>query len=134
MMWNRTYETGLEELDKLNFDLISRLDAMRDSDTNRARLEKLENFEQMVSKYFEREQKMHNECNYYGADIHRSSHEGYLKNLRRIKRNFIERGPTLENEMIFIKNTIKSLEKHITNQDKPFAEFYHKNILNAKAQ
>ena len=129
MLWNHSYETGLAEIDRQNLDLISRLDAMINPDTNMVRFEQLANFELVVPKYFEREQTMHGECNYYDADMHRFTHESYLKHLRKIKCNFIERGPTLENEMVFIKNAVESLKKHITNQDKPFAEFYHKNVI-----
>ena len=134
MLWNRSYETGVREIDKQNFDLISRLDAMTNPDTNKAKFEQLINFEEIVPKYFEHEQTIHHECDYYDADMHRYAHEGYLKHLNRIKRNFINRGPTLENEMIFLKYAVESLKKHIVNQDKLFAEFYKKNIVNAKAQ
>ena len=133
MLWNRSYETGVVEIDKQNFDLISRLGAMTSFDTNLARFEQLENLEQIIPKYFERKQKLHHECSYDDADIHRFTHEGYLKHLRRIKRSFIESGPTLRNEMIFLKNAVESLKKHIMSQDKSFAEFYNKNIVNAKA-
>ena len=134
MLWNRSYETGVEEIDKQNFDLISRLNAMTTSDTNRARFEQLVNFEQIVPKYFEREQTMQNECNYYDTDLHRYAHAGYLKHLRRITRNFIDGGPTLENEMFFLKNAVEFLKKHIMKEDRAFAEFYKTNIINAKAQ
>ena len=127
MLWNRSYETGVEELDKQNFDLISRLGMMTIPDSNRARFEQLVNFEQIVPKYFEREHAMHHECNYHDTDLHKYAHLSYLKHLRRITRNFIDRGPTLENEMFFLKNAVEYLKKHIMKEDKSFAEFYKKN-------
>ena len=134
MLWNYSYETGVMEIDKQNFDLISRLDAMTNPDTKKGKFEQLVNFELIVPKYFEYEQTMHFECDFFEADMHRYTHEIYLRHLRRIKHNFIENGPTLENEMIFLKNAVEYLKKHIVNQDKLFAEFYKKNIINAKAQ
>ena len=133
MLWNHSYETGLAEIDKQNYDLISQLDTMSDPDTNRERFERLVDFEQTVMEYFEREQKMHCECNYCGADMHRYAHTGYLNHLRRIERDYVERGATLQNEMFFLKNAVESLKKHIMNQDKSFAEFYKKTVIEEKA-
>ena len=134
MLWDRSYETGMGEIDMQNLDMISRLDAMTNRDAGTVKFRQLVNFELIVPKYFEREQAMHNECGYYDADMHRLTHESCLQYLRKITRNFIDRGPTLENEMIFVNDALLSLKTHIINHDKPFAEFYQKNIIDAKAQ
>jgi len=134
MLWDHSYETGMAEIDKQNFDLISRLDAIANSDTNRVRFEQLVNFVETVTKYFEQEQTMHCECNYFDADMHKYSHICYLKHLRRIERDYVDRGATLANEMFFLKNAVESLKKHIMNQDKPFAEFYKKNVIDNEAR
>ena len=124
MLWNRSYETGVEEIDKQNLDLLSRLEAMTGPDTDMARFEQLENFEKAAMEYFEREQAMHYDCRYSDADIHRYAHAGYLKHLRRIGCDYVDRGETLAHEMFFRKNAVESLKKHILNQDMSFAEFY----------
>ena len=134
MLWNSSFSTGLTEIDAQNSDLISRLRAMIEADTYWARIMQLVRFEQAVTEYFKREQTIHDECGYYAAEIHRFTHEGYLKHLRRMRWKYIEEELTLENEMLFMKDVVDLLLKHILNQDRSFAEFYHRNILNAKAQ
>ena len=134
MLWNHSFETGVAEIDEQNFDLVSRLDAMANSDTNRARFEQLVNFKETVAKYFEHEQNIHCDCHYSDADMHRYAHVCYLKNLRRIERDYVDRGATLANEMFFLKNAVESLKKHIMNQDKSFAEFYKNNHHLAETQ
>ena len=134
MLWNLSYETGVAAIDKQNFDLMSRLNAMANPDTNKARFEQLIKFEQTVAKYFEQEQAMHKECNYHDAEMHRYSHASYLKRLHRIGRDYVNRGATLENEMYFLKHTVESLKNHIMNQDKSFAEFYINKIAKKNIQ
>ena len=134
MSWNSLYETGVKELDCQNFDLLSRLDAMVDADSLAVRVQQLVHFEQVVTAYFEREQRMHGECGYYDADIHKFAHRSYLEHLGRIKWRFTEGKFTLENELIFMKDAVGILLKHIMDEDKSFAGFYHENILRAKAQ
>jgi hypothetical protein len=56
-----------------------------------------------------------------------------LLRLRRMKANFVENGPTLQNEMIFIKDVLETLKKHILNHDKEFAIFYSENVEKAEA-
>ena len=132
MLWDPSFETGVMEIDRQNFDLIARIEAMRYSDNNKARFDQLVKFETLVADYFTREQTLHCECCYSDAEKHKFTHRSYLRHLQKIKHNFIERGPTLENEMIFIKDAVESLKKHIVNYDKHFAAFYRKNIAGEK--
>ena len=132
MLWNHSYETGVDEIDRQNLDMVSRLCAMINPDASTVRFEQLVNFELIVPRYFEREGVIHDECGYYDADMHKFTHESCLQYLRKIKRNFIDRGPTLENEMIFVNDALMSLRTHIMDHDKPFAEFYRRNFKNAE--
>jgi hemerythrin len=103
---------------------MRRIEAITGSDTNKARFELLVDFERLAVKYFEREQALHAECCYHDAERHKYTHKRYLTHLQKIVRNFVERGPTLENEMIFIREAVESLKKHIIKHDKDFAAFY----------
>ena len=132
MLWDPSFETGVAEIDRQNFDLIARIEAMRYPDNNKARFDQLVTFEHLVADYFERDQTLHDKCCYSGAEKHKFIHRSYLHHLQKIKHNFIESGPTLENEMIFIKDAVESLKKHIVSYDKRFAAFYHKSIIGAK--
>ena len=124
MLWNDLFETGIEEVDRQNYDLIARVEAMMNPESDRARLVQLENFEKIVNNYFKLEQAMHGGCNYFDLEAHRYSHEIYLKKLRQVKQNFSNGGATLEKENIFRKDIVEYLKKHIMWHDQTFAYFY----------
>jgi hemerythrin-like metal-binding protein len=126
MVWNISFETGVKEIDEQNSRLVASVEAMADSDSNRKKYEKLEDFEELAARHFEREQCIHRECGYSDAAKHELAHRTYLVKLHRMRHRFVESGPTLENEIIFIKDVIESLKKHITNYDKNFAKWYVK--------
>jgi hemerythrin-like metal-binding protein len=133
MLWDSDYETGVREIDEHNHDLVGHIEAMMNPDNNRSRYERLVNFEQAAEKYFETEQKLHRECGYEHAERHKFIHKKYLMRLRRMKKNFVENGPTLQNEMIFIKDVLEALKKHIIDHDKVFATYYNAGVENAEA-
>jgi hemerythrin-like metal-binding protein len=124
MLWDSSFETGVSEVDSQNFGLVRHVEAMLSNDTNRARFEKLSEFERVVEECFDREQRIHASCGYSKAEEHKFSHRSYLLRLRRMKERFIENGPTLENEMMFIKDVVESLKKHIALHDMDFAAYY----------
>jgi hemerythrin len=102
-------------------------------DNNRSRFERLVKFECLAERYFKKEQELHRECGYEHARRHEFTHRNYLTRLRRMKDNFIENGPTLQNEMIFVKDVLETLKKHILDHDKEFAAFYNENVERAEA-
>jgi hemerythrin-like metal-binding protein len=124
MVWNASFETGISEIDEQNSCLVACVEAMTEYDNNRMKYEKLEDFEKLAVRHFEREQQIHDRYGYKGAEMHKLAHRAYLLRILRMKRRFIENGPTLENEIIFIKDAIESLKRHITKHDKDFAEWY----------
>jgi hemerythrin-like metal-binding protein len=133
MLWSASYETGVREIDEQNFDLVEHIEAMMNPDNNRSRFEQLVKFECLAARYFEREQELHRGCGYEHAERHEFIHKNYLMRLRRMKKNFIENGPTLQNEMIFIKNVLETFKKHILDHDKEFAIFYNGSVERAEA-
>ncbi|MDR3332689.1 MAG: hypothetical protein LBT08_08670 [Synergistaceae bacterium] len=133
MLWDSSYETGIREIDEQNFDLVGHIETMMNPDNNRSRFERLVNFERLAKRYFENEQALHGECGYEHAEKHEFIHRNYLRRLRRMRDNFIESGPTLRNEMIFIKDVLEALKKHIQDHDRHFAEFYLENAESAEA-
>jgi hemerythrin-like metal-binding protein len=134
MVWNNSFETGMRAIDEQNSSLIAHVEAMSEYDNNSMKYEKLEDFEKMAARHFEREQRIHDICGYKGAEMHKLAHRTYLLRLRRMKRRFVENGPTLENEIIFIRDVIESLKKHITNHDRDFANWYEKLESGAKVR
>ncbi|MDR1509143.1 MAG: hypothetical protein LBS53_05855 [Synergistaceae bacterium] len=126
MVWDNSFETGMIEIDEQNSSLVARVEAMTKYDNNRTKYEKLEDFETLAASHFEREQQIHDKCGYKSAEMHKLAHKAYLLRIRRMKRRFVENGPTLENEIIFIKDVIESLKRHIMNHDKDFADWYAK--------
>ena len=128
MLWKDSYKTGIDEIDRQNFDLINNIEAMMSPTDNETRLMQLDAFEELVKKYFEREQKLHKECHFYDAYWHRIVHKAYIKVLRRTKQDFVETMTTPEKEIIFRIKLFEFLKNHITRLDKSFARYYHKNI------
>jgi len=129
MSWNSSYETGIDEIDRQNFNLISYIEVMTNSKDNRARLAQLEIFEELVKNYFECEQRLHDECCYFDAYRHRIFHEAYIITLQGIKQNFEKTGATAGNEKLFRNKAVDFLKNHITGRDKSFARFYQNNIF-----
>jgi len=129
MLWNDSYETGVDEIDRQNVDLITYIEAMMSTEDNKAKLRQLEIFIQLVKKFFEHEQSLHNRCSYFRVDEHRISHESYIRKLRRMKREFVEMGSSRDNNIIFNKNVVEFLKNHITRHDELFARFYHDKIF-----
>jgi hemerythrin-like metal-binding protein len=134
MVWNISFETGMREIDEQNSSLVATVEAMTEYDSNRMKYERLEDFGKLAARYFEREQEIHGRCGYKDAERHKLAHEVYLLRVLRMKRRFVENGPTLENEIIFIRDVIESLRKHIMSHDKDFADWYAKlgNRANAR--
>jgi len=128
MLWNSSYKTGIDEIDKQNNELINNIVTIMYSANNRTRLMQFEIFEELVKKYFEREQKLHIDCCYSDAYRHRIAHEVYIKKLQITKRNFEKTGATLENELILRTNMIEVHKNHIMCYDKSFAYFYFNNL------
>ncbi|MDR1138029.1 MAG: hypothetical protein LBK91_06880 [Synergistaceae bacterium] len=126
MVWNILFETGMREIDEQNSRLVAHVEAMSEYDSNSVKYERLEDFEALAARHFEREQRIHDECGYSWAEKHRLAHKSYLRKICRMKRRFVENGPTLENEIIFIRDVIESLKKNIMNHDKDFADWYAK--------
>ncbi|MCL2684323.1 MAG: hypothetical protein FWE55_03670 [Synergistaceae bacterium] len=129
MLWNNSFETGVREVDKQNFDLIIRVSVMMQPDERGMLLMYLENFEMLAKKNFDREQALHYRCRYSDGDQHKLSHEAYISKLQQVKRNLIENAANPENENILIKDVFEFLKNHIMLHDKRFAYFYHNNIM-----
>ena len=129
MLWYSLYETGVDEIDRQNFELIDRVKVMMNIEDNKERLKQLEIFEELVKKYFAREQRLHEEFCYLDAYWHRVFHEAYIRKLQHAKQRFIETGATLENEKIFITQVVEFLKNHIACHDRSFAHFYYNSIL-----
>ena len=123
MLWNDSYESGIFEIDRQNFDLVSRITEMMYYEENSIRLKQLEVFEQLVKEYFANEQRLHGKYHYFDSYSHRISHEVYISGLARIRRNFEKTGSTLENEREFFRQVFEFLKEHIMNHDKSFGEF-----------
>jgi hemerythrin-like metal-binding protein len=134
MVWDNSFETGIREIDEQNSCLVAHVEAMTEYDNNRTKYEKLENFEKLAARHFEREQHIHNECGYESAEMHKRAHRAYLLRIHRMKCRFVESGPTLENEIIFIRDVIEFLKRHITSYDKDFADWYAKLGGRSKAR
>jgi hemerythrin-like metal-binding protein len=126
MVWDNSFETGMREIDEQNSSLVASVESMTEYDNNGTKYEKLEDFETLAARHFEREQRIHDKCGYESSEIHKLAHKAYLLRLQRMKRRFVENGPTLENEIIFIKDVIESLKRHITSYDRDFADWYAK--------
>jgi len=131
MLWKSSYETGVDEIDRQNFDLLSCVEAMMGPDAASTKLIQLETFETLVTRYFTFEQGIHTKSRYFDADKHEYYHAAYIKSLQGIKRNFEKTGATLENEKIFIREVVEPLQNHIMCHDKLFAFFFHNNIAYA---
>jgi len=129
MMLKGFYKTGVDEIDRQNFNLINHIEAMMDPENKGTKLTQLQNFEGLVKKYFENEERLHAECRYLAADRHRYAHEVFIKMLQQIKREFIETGITLENENIFKEHVVGFFVNNIMDGDKTFGIFYHNNVL-----
>ena len=128
MLWNDSYKTGVDVIDLQNFEIVASIREMMQFEDNKKRLTQLEVFEELVKKYFEREEKLHDECG-FDAYLHRISHEIYINALQQIKRNFEKTGTTMENEKFFRTNVVEFFKKHIKSHDMCFAYFYRNNIL-----
>ena len=127
MSWNSSYETGVDEIDRQNFELLDYIEVMKNTEDNKTRLMQLEIFEELVKKNFMQEQRLHDECRYFDAFWHKISHQAYIKKLQHTKHNLSESGATLENENIFRTQVVEFLKYHITCHDKSFAHFYNDN-------
>ena len=123
MLWNNSFETNFVEIDRQNYVLIARIEAMMYSNSKDERLAQFEIFENIVENYFEREQSIHRMYNFFDSETHRQSHEAYLKMLKEVKQNLAEDGATLESEKFFRKNTFEYLKKHILCHDHLFGFF-----------
>jgi len=131
MLWKSSYKTGIDEIDRQNLDLIKNVEVMMRPDDLGAKLMRLEDFEKLVKKYFEHEQRLHKELSYSDAYWHKIAHEVYIKKLQHVKRNFVETGATLENEKNFRTKVVEFLKNHIACHDRSFAHFYFDNMVYA---
>jgi len=129
MLRNSSYKTGIDEIDKQNYDLIDRVDEMMNTEDNGERLKQLGIFEELVKKYFEREQRLHNECRYFDSYWHHIIHELYITKLLHTKQIFTEAGATPGNKEIFRRQVVEFLKDHIMCHDRSFANFYNNIIL-----
>ena len=121
MLWKSSYATGIDEIDRQNFELIIRIGIMMHAVDNKAKLTQLENFEELVKKYFDREQRLHNKNGYFDADKQKNFHETYIRKLQHTKQHFVKTGITFENKQIFRTNAVELLQNHILYHDKLFA-------------
>jgi hemerythrin-like metal-binding protein len=132
MVWDVSFETGMQEIDEQNFCLVASVASMTKCDNNRRKYEKLEDFEKLAARHFEKEQQIHDRCGYKGSEMHKLAHRAYLLRIHRMKCRFVESGPTLENEIIFIRDVVESLRRHITSHDKDFADWCAKQESGVK--
>ena len=129
MLWNDSYKSGIDVIDRQNFDLVARIGEMMYFEDNSIILKQLEVFEELVEKYFAREQILHDKHRYLDAYSHKISHKVYMRELRQIKRNFVKAGATLENERKFFIQVFEFLKEHIMNHDRYFAHFYNNDPI-----
>ena len=124
MPWDDSYDTGVDEIDKQNFELIYRAELMMNTEDKDIRLTQLHFFEKLVKEYFALEQRLHNECYYFDANWHKEIHEIYIVKLQQIKKHLAEEENSHENEEFFKSQVFEFLKDHISYHDQSFACFY----------
>jgi len=125
MIWNYSFETGVNEIDRQNFDLINHIEEMMQPLDNRMKLMQLIFFEELVKKYFSREQRLHDKNRYFSSEEHKFYHKAYLKVLQEKRRNFAKMGDTVEDGKILVRDLFEFLKNHIMCHDKLFAYSYN---------
>jgi hemerythrin-like metal-binding protein len=129
MLWDETLETGVREIDVQNFDLLERIELLGNAGNGEVGKE-LKFLEEKVLEYFKKEQQLHEEFGYADAEAHRFNHKSYIVRLQRLIKKYNENGPTLENMIIFERDAVRQLKKHIATYDRNFAPVYFEDGRN----
>jgi hemerythrin-like metal-binding domain len=130
--WEETLATGLQELDSQNRELLEHIDALLNAESGRRAKEELEFLEACAERHFAREQRLHEQSGYPQAETHMALHHNYLATFRRLKKRYLEQGPTLSNILSFHRNIVQQLKEHIRLHDKAFVEYRNAGSTDAR--
>lgn len=127
VLWDEELATGIELIDNQHKEIFRRVDVLLNA--CKARKGKTEvgeilNFlEDYIVEHFEAEENIQVHFKYPGYAAHKGMHDGFIKDVDRLREQFEREGPSL----MMVVNTshvvVDWLVKHIRKVDKALAEF-----------
>ena len=124
MLWSKTYETGIREVDEQHMELFAQIDILLDRSKENRMKETLDFLEKYVIRHFDAEQGYHARSNYPKAARHKKYHEAFVAEYKKLKDRFNSEGPSLTVHQAINKTVLGWLREHIMTHDKEFASYY----------
>jgi hemerythrin len=124
MLWSKSLETGIPNIDAQHQELFRQVDILLDGKNANRHKEVLDYLGKYIVKHFSDEQKMHADSKYPKAVEHKKYHDEYVKVFAQLKDKYIKEGPTPSNNMEINRSVVGWLKDHIMVRDKEFATYY----------
>ena len=120
-------ETGMPNIDEQHKELFKRInDVVK---CGAASVEKAETEKTLVFlgdyivEHFTDEEKLQRDSGYPQYEWHRGQHEGYVSEFRKLQREYVKNGPSLDFTMHLNKSVIEWIVKHIRSADKELGAY-----------
>jgi hemerythrin len=123
MLWSKTLETGITQIDEQHKELFRQVDLLLEPGNANRHREVLDFLDGYIVKHFTDEQKLQAEAGYPKAATHKSYHDNYVIVFRKLKEKYIKEGPTATKNIEINKNVVGWLKDHILVHDKEFAAY-----------
>jgi hemerythrin len=124
MFWSELVETGNKDIDEGNMALYEKINMLMSAENGEMVNERLDCLEEIVLKYFEAQQKLHEKYKCPNAVSYRLRHRNYITSLHRLKKKCREEGETLANAIEFNNRVASFMKEYILDYNRDFAPYF----------
>lgn len=125
--FTKDFEIGVRKIDEQHRELINRLNAVVAAGSSSASKDETEKTLRLlieyVDKHFADEEALQKSCGYPKFEWHKSQHELYKEEIRKLNNEFMQNGPSTSFTLNLNKSIIDWIIKHIRYTDVEIANY-----------
>ena len=126
---SKDMEVGVRKIDEQHKELINRINVVTAMGLKSASKEETQKtidlLDEYIVKHFSDEEVLQRQCNYPKSAWHGEQHRYFISEVRKLKREFIENGPSPKFTLDLSNSLITWVVRHIKTMDIEFGKYYN---------